>query len=199
MGSTSPGPGRPRDPAAERAIIAATLELLAAEGYEGVRVAQVARRAGVSKATIYRRWPSKTRLVVAALRTTPPLEPVDTGRLRDDLEALLTQFLAIVEATPVAGLLAALAAERRRDPSLRGLLDSFVRERSRPLVEAMQRAVARGEIPPTADLDLAASLAGGPIITRVLFGGATDPDAVRRLVELVVTAVGELRNERRAC
>ena len=199
MGSKSPGPGRPRDPAAERAIIAATLELLAAEGYEGVRVAQVARRARVSKATIYRRWPSKTRLVVAALRTTPPLEPVDTGRLRDDLEALLTQFLEIAEATPVAGLLAALAAERRRDPSLGRLLDSFVRERSRPLVEAMQRAVARGEIPPTADLDLAASLAGGPIITRVLFGGATDPDAVRRLVELVATAVGEVRNERRAC
>jgi len=199
MDSTPRGPGRPRDPAAERAIIAATLELLAAEGYDGVRVAQVARRAGVSKATMYRRWPSKTRLVVAALRTTPPLGPVDTGSLRDDLEALLCQFLAIVESTPVAELLAALAGERRRDPSLASILDPFVRERTRPLVEALQRAVARGEIPPTADLDLAASLAGGPIITRVLFGGATDPGAVRKLVELVATAVGELRTERRAC
>ena len=154
-----------------------------------MRVAQVARRAGVSKATMYRRWPSKTLLIVAALRTTPPLEPVDAGSLRDDLEALLNQFLAIVDSTPVAGLLAALAAERRRDPSLARVLDPFVRERTRPLVEAMQRAVARHEIPPTVDLELAATLAGGTIITRVLFGGATDPDAVRRLVDLVVRAL----------
>ena len=189
MDTTAPGPGRPRDPSAERSIIAATLELLAEEGYEGVRVAQVARRAGVSKATMYRRWPSKTLLIVAALRTTPPLEPVDAGSLRDDLEALLNQFLAIVDSTPVAGLLAALAAERRRDPSLARVLDPFVRERTRPLVEAMQRAVARHEIPPTVDLELAATLAGGPIITRVLFGGATDPDAVRRLVDLVARAL----------
>ncbi|MEE2677279.1 MAG: TetR/AcrR family transcriptional regulator [Myxococcota bacterium] len=189
MDSVSPGPGRPRDPAAERAIIAATLELLAEAGYEGVRVAQVARRAGVSKATMYRRWPTKTQLVVAALRTTPPLQPVDTGSLADDLEALLVQFLAIVDATPLAGVLAALAAERRRDPDLARVLDPFVRERTRPLVESMQRAVARGEIPPTVDLDLAASLAGGPILTRVLFGGATDPDVVRSLVGLVVRAL----------
>ena len=63
----------------------------------------------------------------------------------------------------------------------------------------MQRAVARGEIPPTADLDLAASLAGGPIVMRVLFGGATDPAAVRQLAELVGTALGEVRIERSAC
>lgn len=199
MDSTSPGPGRPRDPAAEGAIIAATLELLAESGYEGVRVAQVASRAGVSKATMYRRWPSKTQLVVAALRTTPPLQPVDTGRLSDDLEALLFQFLGIVESTPLAGVLAALAAERRRDPALARVLDPFVRERTRPLVESMQRAVARGEIPPTVDLDLAASLTGGPILTRVLFGGATDPDAVRSLVELVVLALQGSQVGRRAC
>ncbi|HJO23507.1 MAG: TetR/AcrR family transcriptional regulator [Myxococcota bacterium] len=199
MGSTSPGRGRPRDPGAGRAIIGATLELLTEEGYDGVRVAQLARRAGVSKATLYRRWPSKAWLVVAALRSTPPLEPVDTGSLREDLEALLNQFLAIFDSTPVAGLLAALAIERCRDPSLARSLDSFVRERRRPLVEAMQRAVARGEIPPTADLDLAASLAGGPIVMRVLFGGATDPAAVRQLAELVGTALGEVRIERSAC
>ena len=87
------------------------------------------------------------------------------------------------------GVLAALAAERRRDPDLARVLDPFVRERTRPLVESMQRAVARGEIPPTVDLDLAASLTGGPILTRVLFGGATDPDVVRSLVGLVVRAL----------
>ena len=76
------------------------------------------------------------------------------------------------------------------------VLDPFVRERTRPLVEAMQRAVARHEIPPTVDLERAATLAGGPIITRVLFGGATDPDVVRQLVDLVAKA---LRAERRAC
>ncbi|MBW2424690.1 MAG: helix-turn-helix transcriptional regulator, partial [Deltaproteobacteria bacterium] len=65
----SRGAGRPRDPAADEAIIGATLELIAESGFDGLRVSDVADRARVSKATMYRRWPTKHDLVLAALRT----------------------------------------------------------------------------------------------------------------------------------
>ncbi|MGH8922513.1 MAG: helix-turn-helix domain-containing protein, partial [Actinomycetes bacterium] len=61
--------GRPRDPALEQAILDATVDLIARRGLSGTSVAEVARRAGTGKAAVYRRWPSKTALVVAAVRT----------------------------------------------------------------------------------------------------------------------------------
>ncbi len=186
----SPRPvGRPRDPEADRAIIAATLEIIAEQGYAGVRVADVAERAGVSKATMYRRWPSKTDLVVAALQTTPPLDVIDTGSLRTDLVGLLGQFLAVAESSPVAGLLAALAAERQRMPHLARALDPFVAERIRVFVQVFQLGVARGEVAPETDLDLAASLVGGAVVLRLFFGGATDSATIERLIEMVVRSV----------
>ena len=62
------GPGRPRDPEADRAIHQATIELLGEEGYEGLSIEAVAARAGVGKTTLYRRWPSKEPLVVDAIK-----------------------------------------------------------------------------------------------------------------------------------
>jgi AcrR family transcriptional regulator len=181
--------GRPRDPEADRAIIAATLEIIAEQGYEGLRVAAVAERAGVAKATMYRRWASKTALVVAALQTAPPLDPVDTGNLRTDLTELLGQFLRVTESAPVTGLLAALATERQRDPLLARVLDPFVAERIRPVMQAFQRAVARGEVAPDADLGLATAMLGGAVVMRLFFGGATDSATIERLSELVLRAV----------
>src|SRR5580704_5442851 len=76
-------PGRPRSEQAEQAIIDAALELFGERGVEGVCVEAVAARAGVGKATIYRRWPSKEELLIAALGTTrAPLDDPDTGNVR---------------------------------------------------------------------------------------------------------------------
>jgi AcrR family transcriptional regulator len=186
--------GRPRDPDAERSIIAATLELIAEQGFDGVHVADVAERAGVGKTTMYRRWPSKTDLVIAALHTSPPLEPVDTGSLRSDLIELLTQFLDITETTPIAGLLASLAAERQREARFAQLLDPFVAERMRPLVRVLQRAVARGEIDPDSDLGLAASMIGGAIVLRLFFGGAMDVETIQRLTDMLCRSLARPQN-----
>src|SRR5215467_9626364 len=85
-------PGRPRDPSADRAILEATLTLLAEQGYAELVLLDVAKRAGVSTATLYRRWPSKAPLVLDALRTlilTVPLP--DTGGTRQDLIVFLTE------------------------------------------------------------------------------------------------------------
>jgi len=179
-------PGRPRDPDADRSIINATLDLIAEQGYDGVRVADVADRAGVAKTTMYRRWPSKTHLVLAALRAAPPLDPIDTGSLEEDLRELLTQFIGITETVPLVGLLASLAAERQKEPRLAQVMDAYVLERMRPVSQALQRGVARGEVPADADLDLMAGMLGGAVVLRLFFGGATDPETVDRLVDRVV-------------
>lgn len=86
--------GRPRDPAVEEKVTAAVLELLAEKGYQGLTIEQVARRSGVSKPTLYARWPAKGELVVAALvRSAPALTPVDTGDPTGRLVAFVSGFL----------------------------------------------------------------------------------------------------------
>jgi AcrR family transcriptional regulator len=85
--------GRPRSEEAHQAILSATLELLAETGYSGLTVEGVATRAGVGKATIYRRWPSKLPLVIEAFRRLPAMEEVDTGDLVSDLQKMLREPL----------------------------------------------------------------------------------------------------------
>ena len=83
-------PGRPRSEQAEQAIIEATLDLFGEQGFEGVCVEAVAARAGVGKATIYRRWPNKEELLLAALSSMKSPIPEPTGSVRDDLVAHMT-------------------------------------------------------------------------------------------------------------
>jgi len=186
--SSGRGAGRPRDPSADEAIIAATLELIAELGFEGLRVSDVADRARVSKATMYRRWPTKHDLVLAALDTTPPLAGVDTGSLRGDLKAIFSDFMEVVAGSPVITLLTALAAERVRRPKFAQTLDPFIEERNRPVLEAVQRAMDRGELATDMEARLIHEWIGGPIILRLFFGGPTDPASVEALIEAVVSA-----------
>ena len=92
--------GRPRSEEAHQAILDATLELLAETGYSALTVEGVAQRAGVGKATIYRRWASKLPLVVEAFRQLPGLEEVDTGNLVDDLQQMLRSYLQLFGTPP---------------------------------------------------------------------------------------------------
>ena len=81
-------PGRPRSERSHQAIVVATLELLAEQGFQQLTMEQVARRAGVGKATIYRRWPAKADLVKDAIRYFSAELPVpDTGTLAGDYAA----------------------------------------------------------------------------------------------------------------
>src|ERR1700682_5701852 len=84
--------GRPRNPAADRAILAATLQLLDEQGYSGLALTEVAERAGVSTATLYRRWSSKGPLVLAAMQSILyPVSLPDTGNTRQDLVLFLQE------------------------------------------------------------------------------------------------------------
>ena len=182
--------GRPRSEEAHRAILEATLELLVEVGFSALTVEGVATRAGVGKATIYRRWPSKLPLVIEAFSELPQLEEVDTGNLVDDLKKMLRSYLQLFHATPLGAVLPSLAGERAHEPQLSKLFDPVVKARSQPLVRALQRAVKRGELSSDLDLELAADLIVGPIAVRLFFrGGKVSPKLVGPMVDLALRGI----------
>ena len=182
--------GRPRSGEAHQAILDATLELLVEVGFSALTVEGVATRAGVGKATIYRRWPSKLPLVIEAFRELPQLEEVDTGNLVDDLKKMLRSYLQLFHSTPLGTVLPSLAGERAHEPQLSQLFDPVVKARSQPLVRALRRAVKRGELPADLDLELAADLIVGPIAVRLFFsGGKVSPKMVGPMVDLALRGI----------
>ena len=186
----TPAAGRPRSGEAHRAILDATLELLAEVGFSALTVEGVAQRAGVGKATIYRRWPSKLPLVVEAFGQLPAFVDIDTGAVAGDLKAMLTRYLEDFLSTPLATVYPSLAAERAHNPELGQVLDPVLKGRRRPLEAALQRGVARGEIAPDVDLDLAADLIVGPIAVRLFFRGMKiHPGMVDPMVDLALDGI----------
>jgi AcrR family transcriptional regulator len=182
--------GRPRSEEAHQAILNATLELLVEVGFSALTVEGVASRAGVGKATIYRRWPSKLPLVVEAFGQLPGFEDVDTGDLAGDLNTMLRGYLKVFNATPLSAVLPSLAGERTHNPELSQLFDPVSKDRRKPLVRAFERAVERGEISPELDLDLAADLVVGPIAVALFFkGGRLNPKMVGPMVNLALQGI----------
>lgn len=195
-GGAAPAPprGRPRSAHAHQAILDATLRLLAEVGYEKLAVGEVAAVADVGKATIYRRWPSKAPLVIEAFSQLPALVTPDTGNLLEDLTALLRSFARILETTPLPRVLPILAAECMHDPELSKLFMPMSNARRQPLLDVLRRAIARHELPRDLDIEAAADLIVGPIMTRVCFSGvAVRPRDIRPFVEAALYGIHGLR------
>lgn len=186
----SPARGRPFSQRTELAILDATTDLLAERPLSEISVDDIAARARVSKASIYRRWPTKGTLAFDAFmaqfldRQPPP----DTGRLEDDLLATLRNWVHTVNGTTAGRTLKGLIAEVQRDPALAGAWrERFVGPvRARHLLMAKQ-AIGRGELPPEADTDLLLDLLFGPAYHRLLQGHLPLDDA---FVTGVVRAIG---------
>jgi AcrR family transcriptional regulator len=179
-------PGRPRSAEADRAILGATLQLALESGLSRMTMEAVAARAGVGKATVYRRWDSKEALFVDALRSVAAdLEPPDTGSFRGDWLAIFGGEEAAI--TPAAvRLVPRLLAESADDPALyRAIIDTFVAPRRAIGVEAVRRAIARGELRKDVDPELVVDLVVGPLVYRALIA---DPDlrSLRRHAEQVI-------------
>jgi AcrR family transcriptional regulator len=165
--TTGARPGRQRSQAADEAILAATLEELFSVGYGGLTVAAVIARAGVSSATLYRRWPTKQQLVAAALASMhQEVVDVDTGTLAGDLLAL-ARFLADTMTVDRVDVTEDVLAELRRNPEFRvAIADKFQRPRLEQLDRILDRARARGELGPGLDTEVAMSFLSGPLYNR---------------------------------
>jgi len=186
-------PGRPRSVEADRAILAATVELLACEGYAGLSMEGVAARAGVGKATVYRRWPSKTDLVVHALRcVTAKREMVpDTGTVRGDLVAYLTHMLHKVRGSEAGRIMPGLLAELSRNPELAAAFrQGFVEPRRAEVAGALRRGIERGELRPDFDVDLVVDLGSAVFHHRMMLTGMPIDDGLpERLADLLLRGI----------
>lgn len=187
---SAPSAGRPRSEEAHQAILDATLELLSEVGFSALTVEGVASRAGVGKATIYRRWASKLPLVVEAFGGLPALEDVDTGSVERDLKTMLRAYMELFHKTPLGTVVPSLAGERFHNTDLSKSFEPVMKDRRQPLVRAIQRGVARGELRDDLDVELAADLVVGPIAVRLFFTGrGLHPDIVDPIVELALAGL----------
>ncbi len=186
----TPSAGRPRSEEAHQAILDATLALLVSSGFSALTVEGVATRAGVDKATIYRRWPSKIHLVMEAFSQLPGLEEVDSGSLVGDLGKMLRSYVEILNSTPLAAIVPSLAGERAHNPELSELFDPLLKERRQPIIHALERAVERGEVRSDIDYDLTADLIFGPIVMRVFFTGSRiNPKILGPVIDAVLRGI----------
>jgi AcrR family transcriptional regulator len=181
-------PGRPRDPQADAAILQATVEVLCEHGFGAFTVDAVAAHAGVGKATIYRRWPSREALVLDAAATLVPQPDVpDTGSVRDDLIALMSGSFADAASANKQQLMAAVTAEAVVNPEMKRLLRDYTQRRRDGSAVVVRRAIERGELPADTDPDFLLDLIAGPLFYRVQISGRPiGPKVVADVVDVVL-------------
>jgi AcrR family transcriptional regulator len=181
--------GRPKDERADRAIVAATLELMAECGARDLRMDDVADRASVGKATIYRRHRSKNALISAAVATlVSEITIPDTGSTRADLLALMEQAVELYSGPLAPRLMPSLVEEARRNPELgRTVREDFLAARRTALSLVLKRGIERGDLSRGVDVELALDVLGGAIFYRLLItGGPIDQRLAEGVVELIL-------------
>lgn len=186
------GRGRPRDPSTDGRIIAAAAELLLQQGFDRTTVDDVAARAKVGKATVYRRWPSKEDLAVAAMGSLLAAEfpEPDTGSIVSDLLESYRNALQFVNSEGGQAFIRVTIAESIRDPRIAALYLESVRTREDQSRESFRRAVERGEVRPDADLDAAIQWFGGLVVSRAVMGRPMPPvDAAESMVDFTLRGI----------
>jgi AcrR family transcriptional regulator len=177
--------GRPRSQQAEQAILSAALDLFAECGPDALGIEQVAAKAGVGKATIYRRWPGKEEMLVAALTVVSSRLPEPQGKsVRADLIALLSAICREAADPRRARLFALVQGEGKRYPRLMAAYLATVVKPRRELVRSvLRRGVATGELRENTDIEAASFLLDGAVLQSMYGPGPTDARYARRVVE----------------
>ena len=188
--SSSPRrPGRPVEERPRQAAIEATLELIAEHGIRGLTTNAVAERAGISKATMYRRWRSKEELVVDAIaELVSEIAVPDTGSTRADVLALMQGAVELYGGSVEAGVMPSLVDAMSRDDDLaRTFRDGFLASRRAALRAVLARGIERGDLRADLDVELALDVLGGPIFYRLLVtGGPIDDQLAEGVTDLLL-------------
>src|SRR6201991_4330290 len=184
--------GRPRSEESREAVLKATTELLLEVGPRRMSVDQVARRSGVSKATIYKWWPNKSAVAIEAFLGQMMVEAPDpdTGSAYEDCRLVLRGMMHFYS-SPNGRVSAQLVAEAQFDPDTREHLRTYLVESRRELVKAIwSRGVARGELHPDVDPAVAMDLMFGAAIYRMATGhGGLTPDDADAIVATAMRAL----------
>ena len=185
--------GRPRSETADRAILDAARQLLIEESYAGFRLEHVAARAGVAKATLYRRWPSKEALALGLLMelVAPHLAVPATGDTREELIASVQNPITALTQTPFGPVVRALLSQISMNPALGDPFRAAVVQARRVEVSrVMERGISRGDLRVDSDISVATELLVGPVYFRLVFGGELDHDFAVRLVDTLLKGYG---------
>lgn len=171
--------GRPRDPEAAHRIKAAAADLLLERGFERVTVDDVAERARVGKATVYRRWPSKDDLVYDALADLLDVEvpAPDTGSITGDLTRMYADLIDFLGTPRGVRFLRLAATESGRDPRIGALYRQAIAQRIDLTRKCFEGAIERGEIRPDTDIAAVAERVLGLFVLRALVGSPMPTEA----------------------
>jgi AcrR family transcriptional regulator len=174
----------------ERAMLAATLDLLAERGVHGFRTDDVATRAGVGKGAIYRRHASKEELIRAAVASLVDggIAIPDTGSTREDVLTLMREAVVLYGTPDRPRLMPNLVAAMAEMPELaQTVREGFLARRRAALSEVLLRGIERGDLRPDTDVELALDLLGGPLFYRLLItGGPIDDRLADGVTELLL-------------
>jgi len=181
--------GRPRSDRVHRAILDAARELLIRDGFTRLRLEHVAAAAGVGKATIYRRWPTKEDLAQALLQdlASPHIAIDDVGDTRAEMLAAVTNPMRAITDTNFGPVILALMSQIAGNPKLGDpFRQTVVQARRDAVAEMIARGIARGDLCPDADPDVATELLVGPVYFRLVFGGDLDDAFANSIVDNVM-------------
>lgn len=185
--------GRPRDPKLDSAILAATLELLASEGYEGLTIEAVAAMAGVGKASVYRRFSGKEELVIEAVASlSEQPERRDGMGVRDELVALLETIRRKNDSSISGKIFPRLLSAGIENPMLlQRYREQVLDPRRQRFLDVVQRGIEEGLIRPDVDPGHAVDLVVGPMVYRNLIRTEPQPGPhlAARIVDDVLVAL----------
>src|SRR3954454_7312801 len=188
--------GRPREARADRAILTAALELMAEPGVRALRVDDVSRRAGVGKATIYRRYRSKDQLVTEAVGAlvNQVIEIPDSGSTREDLLVLMREAVGLYSGTLAAKLMPGIVDEMSRNGELAAIARArFLTARRAAWRAVFVRGIERGDLRRDLDADFALDVLAGPLFYRLLItGGPIDEHLAQAVVELILRGLSPI-------
>jgi AcrR family transcriptional regulator len=182
-------PGRHRSAAADAAILDATLAILRDRGYGSLTIAAVIERAGVSSATLYRRWTTKSELVAAAVASLAPEQIcIDTGSLDGDLGAFVRH--AVRQLAARGNIATLLQPGDKADPELAGALkEKLLVPRLRSLQTILDNAAARGELPRRLSADALLPLVIGPLHYRTVLDEPLSPAFARHVTRFALDGI----------
>lgn len=182
-------PGRPRSAEADRAILETTLQLLVEQGYDAMSIESIAAEAGVGKTTIYRRYPGKRELVLAAvLSVADTFElPPDSGNVRTNLLACLHQVFEVFRTGDAFAIMGTLLVKERDDPTL---IELFRREIIAPRMQLVgrvfQQGIDRGELRADISIPLAVQMFAGSMFARHISGYPEDDAWMESLLDTLL-------------
>lgn len=191
MSTTNRRPGG-RSARVVRAVLRATIEELATEGWSGLQIDAVAARAGVHKTTVYRRWPTRGALVADAV-TSMPFRSLgaglpDTGTFRADLAALIDDLVA-AWSIPRTRLVARALMAARDDPDVSKAVGRYLSTQMERIAAVVTRAQSRGEVPAAVDPEFIAELYVGTVFVHMVeFDRLPSPAWAAQLLDVICIA-----------